>query len=213
MARKRFIINRNKNRTIVNIWKQSLHNLLIFYDAKRGKFHQFFPKLFVFFIIINIACYWWAMVTAFPNSIVGKEGLHYFLLQFPVGVLGALFDSLSFFITIYIARKALKTTSTLNYIAHLSVDLIIAIIATWWVLFVFSFSGWLISLVLQNPESLAYRNNVYEERLVKAVQDPTERDNLKNIYFGIIMGISAMLPTITHISLSLNSIVKYLRKR
>ncbi len=213
MYRKRLINRANKNKTVINIWKQSLSKLLSFYDARSGKFIKFFPKLFLFFILLNIGCYWWAMVTAFPDAILGPEKLHYFLLQFPVGILGALFDSLSFYVTIFIARRALKTLSTVSYIAHLSIDIIIAIIATWWVLFVFSFAGWLISLVLQNPESLAVRNHVYEQRLVDAVQNPTETGNLKNIYFGIIMGISAMLPTITHISLSIHSIFKYLRAR
>ena len=213
MYRKKIINRANKNKTIVNIWKHSLGNLLGFYEARCGKFISFFPKLFLFFILLNIGCYWWAMVTAFPDTIVGREKLHYFLLQFPVGILGALFDSLSFYVTIFIARRALKTSSTFSYIAHLSVDIIIAIIATWWVLFVFSFAGWLIGLVLQNPESLAARNHVYEQRLVNAVQNPTETHNLKNIYFGIIMGISAMLPTITHISLSIHSMFKYFRWR
>lgn len=211
MVKKRFINYQKKKQNVINIWKHSLSNLLDFYDAKRGKFSTFFPKLFAFFVVINIACYWWAMWTAFPDVIVGRERVHYFLLQFPVGILGALFDSLSFFITVFIARKALKTTSTFNYIAHLSIDLIIAIIATWWVLFVFSFSGWIISFVLQNPESLARRNNIYEERLIKAVEDPIQRENFKNIYFGIIMGISAMLPTVTHISLSIKAVFQKIR--
>lgn len=213
MRRNRFIDKSKKNQTVINIWKKSLANLLNLYDTKRGKLKKFLPKLFIFFIILNITCYWWAMVTAFPEDIVGREKLHYFLLQFPVGILGAIFDTLSFFITIFIARKALKTHSTVNYIAHLSIDFIIAFVATWWVLFVFSFSGWLIGLILQNPESLAQRNGVYEQMLTNAVQDPTKKDNLKNIYFGVIMGISAMLPTITHISLSIVSIFKYFKRR
>ena len=199
--------------SIIKIWKQSLHKLVHYYDRRRGKLITFFPKLFIFFIALNILCYWWAMVTAFPDDIVGRERMHYFLLQFPVGFLGALFDTLSFFVTVFIARKALKATSTGSYLAHLSVDIIIAIIATWWVLFVFSFSGWIISLILHNPESLTQRNEIYEERLVQAVQNPTETKNLKNIYFGIIMGISAMLPTFTHLSMSLHSIFKFIKRR
>ena len=119
----------------------------------------------------------------------------------------------SFFVTIFIAKRALKTTSTKSYLAHLSVDLIIAIIATWWVLFVFSFSGWLIGLILQNPESLVQRNYAYEQRLIEAVKEPTATKNLKNIYFGVIMGISAMLPTFTHSIISLYSVSKYFTQK
>ena len=36
---------------------------------------------------------------------------------------------------------------------------------------------------------------------------------LKNIYFGAVMGISAMLPTFTHLSLSAYSVLKYLKLR
>ncbi len=200
---------RGQKEAIIHIWKQALKKLLDYYEAKRGKFSRFFPRLFTFFVILNITCYWWAMLTAYPNHVFGSEKVHYFLIQFPVGFLGALFDSLSFFVTVYIAKKALKTTSVTNYIAHLSIDLIIAIIATWWVLVVFSVSGWLISFVQHQPESLVQRSYVYEQRFVEAVQHPTQTNNLKNIYFGIIMGISAMLPTFTHLSMSLYSIITY----
>lgn len=198
----------SKQQKIITIWKQSLGWLLAYYDAKRGKLRQFFPKLFLFFVILNISCYWWAMLTAYPDEFF-QEKVHYFLVQFPVGFLGALFDSLSFFVTIFIAKKALKTTSAKSYLAHLSVDLIIAIIATWWVLLVFSISGWLVSIVQQTPESFAQRSYVYEQRFVQAIKEPTAVESLKNIYFGVIMGISAMLPTFTHSIMSLYSISKY----
>ena len=203
---------RSEQQSIINIWKQSLGWLIAYYDAKRGKLRQFLPKLFLFFVILNISCYWWAMLTAYPDEFL-KEKAHYFLVQFSVGFLGALFDSLSFFVTIFIAKKALKSTSTSSYLAHLSVDLIIAIIATWWVLLVFSISGWLVSIVQQTPESLAQRSYVYEQRLMQAVKDPTAMQNLKNIYFGTIMGISAMLPTFTHSTMSLYSISKYFQQK
>lgn len=193
---------------IIATWKLSLGKLLHFYERRRGKLKRFFPRLFIFFILLNITCYWWAIVTAYPEAAFGKERVHYFLIQFPVSFLGALFDSLSFFITVHIAKKALKTTSTLSYLAHLSVDIIIAIIATWWVLFVFSFSGWLVSFVQHSPESFTQRSYIYERRLTKALTSPTQKESLKNIYFGLIVGISAMLPTFTHLSLSVHSIIK-----
>ena len=154
----------------------------------------FFPLLFVFFVIVNIAFYWWAMITAFPFLV----NYHYFKVQFPIGFLGALFDSLSFFATIYIIRRALRTRSVLEYVSHLSIDLVIAILATFWVVYVFSISGWLVNLIeYSSPQTLADRNDRYEGMLAAAVANPT--DNLRNIYFGIIMGISAMIPTCTHI--------------
>ena len=67
------------------------------------------------------------------------EASHYIKLQIPVGLLGALFDSLSFFVTIWIIRRALASTKSIEYMFHLSLDFIIAILATLWVLFVFFF--------------------------------------------------------------------------
>ena len=199
-------------RPVMALWKRSLARLLSYYEAKRGPIITFFPKLFLFFTVLNIGCYWLALLTAYPEEAFGDERVHYLLLQFPVGILGALFDSLSFFITVWIAKRALKTTSLGSYIAHLSVDIVIAIVATWWVLFVFSFSGWLISLVQHSPESLVGRADKYEARIVAAVTNPTDRSSIKNIYFGIVVGISAMLPTFTHLFLSLQAIGIYLRK-
>ena len=199
-------------RPVMAIWKRSLARLLDYYETNRGSLVSFFPKLFVFFTLLNMSCYWLALLTAYPEEAFGDERIHYFMLQFPVGILGALFDSLSFFITVWIAKRALKTTSLASYIAHLSVDIIIAIVATWWVLFVFSFSGWLISFIQQSPESLTNRAEVYESRVIAAVKDPVNKDSLKNIYFGIVVGISAMLPTFTHLFLSVRAIGIYLRK-
>ena len=197
---------------VIALWKQSLAQLLDLYDRRRGELTLFIPKLFAFFVVVNIGCYWLALVTAHPEELFGNETLEYVLMQFPVGILGAIFDTASFFITVLIARRALKTTSTASFIAHLSVDVVIAIIATWWVLFVFSVSGWVVSLVQHSPETLAHKASVYENRILEAVQNPTDSRNLRNIYFGVVMGISAMLPTVTHGLLSLRAIAKYARK-
>ena len=121
----------------IAIWKQSLARLLALYERHRHPLPRLFGLLFLAFVLINLACFWWGMFTAFPGSTRGAAGAHYFKVQFPVGLLGAVFDSLSFFVTIFIIRRALRSRSTLSYVAHLSVDLLIAILATWWVLFVF----------------------------------------------------------------------------
>ncbi|MGR3293879.1 MAG: hypothetical protein ACUZ9M_07695 [Candidatus Scalindua sp.] len=190
------------NATII-VWKNSLRTLLDFYEAKRGSLYTFYPMLFLFFVLINIVCYWWAMFTAFPELTHGSAGRYYFKVQFPVGILGALFDSLSFFVTIFIIRHAIHAKKNVQYITHLSLDLIIAILATFWVLFVFSFSGWIVHLWEPIQQGLASRNEEYTEMLVDALEKPA--DNKRNIYFGLIMGVSAMLPTCGHIFMFLMS--------
>ncbi len=196
---------------IIETWKTSLRKLLGFYENRRGPLYIFFPALFIFFILINIGCYWWAMFTAFPELCHGVPGAHYFKVQFPVGILGALFDSFSFFITIFIIRRALKSRSPLEYVSHLSLDLVIAILATFWVLFVFSFSGWIIKLLEAKPVLLSTRNERYEHLLIEAIADP--RGNVRNIYFGIIMGISASLPTCTHVVMFFHALFTNMRKK
>jgi hypothetical protein len=46
------------------------------------------------------------------------------------------------------------------------------------------------------PKDLAARNDRYEQMVIDAVASPT--DNLRNIYFGLVMGLSAMIPTLLH---------------
>jgi uncharacterized protein with PQ loop repeat len=186
---------------VIATWRDALHQVLDLYERKRGAILVFFPLLFLFFIVLNIACYWWAIYTAFPYYMQTHEASHYVKLQLPVGILGALFDSLSFFITIWIIRRALASTKTSEYVFHLSLDFVVAILATLWVLFVFTFGGWIISLWESAPEQLGERGSKYTNRAVQALQDPTGRENAKNIYFGLIMGVSAALPTCLHLCL------------
>ena len=195
----------------IKIWRLDLNRLLRYYDNRKSQIEHFFIYLFVFFIIINISCYWFAMITAFPYLVFGSTFDYYFKIQFPVGLLGALFDSFSFFITIYIIQKALKTTDDKVYIAHLSIDVLIAIIATFWVILVFIISGWVVSFfeTLNQPiamierydheTDLLARTNQYANTVNDAIKNPTR--NLQNIYFGIIMGLSAMIPTSIHFSM------------
>ncbi len=190
---------------MIALWRSRLSDTLTALERKKAATPFFYLKVFAFFVVLNIACYWIAMVTAFPDVTFGPERWHYFLVQIPVGFLGALFDSLSLFVTVYMVRRALRATTSTSYLAHLSVDLVIAGLATMWVLFVFSVSGWLVSFVGANPESLLARNGAYQDRLLQALQDPTGREEIKNIYFGLLMGVSAMLPTLTHIYLSVRA--------
>ena len=107
----------------------------------------------------------------------------------------------------------------------------IAIAATFWVLFVFSISGWIVSLMpvsdesvvvkgvkvkakpKPKPESLKARNKVYEERVTKAIANPMGKEEMRNIYFGIVMGISAMIPTCVHIFYALFSLRFFLHRK
>ena len=197
---------------VISIWRDSLHTILDLYERKRGRLLLFLPCLFLFFILLNITCYWWAIYTAFPFYMETHEASHYVKLQVPVGFFGALFDSLSIFFTFWIIKRALAAQKTSEYVIHLSLDLFIAILATLWVLLVFTFSGWLISLWENAPEQLADRGVKYTSRAVQAIKDPAGRENIKNIYFGLIMGVSAALPTCFHFFLFFSSLIKKLRK-
>ena len=125
---------------MIKVWKKYLLKTLRLFLEISKRTNYFKLKIVVFFILINIFFYWTAMLIAFPELVFGSSSLEYFLLQFPVGILGGFFDSLSLIITIYMVKRAISSYSNFMYIAHLSVDLLIACIATMWVLFVFIFS-------------------------------------------------------------------------
>ena len=60
------------------------------------------------------------------------------------------------------------------------------------------------------PERAAYlvrRSDGYQRRFIDALREPFAPDNLRNIYFGLLMGASAMLPSLLHIGLSLYSVL------
>ena len=200
---------------IISFWREDLGKVIVFYESKRSQGDYFFLYLFSFFIFLNIACYWFAMLTAFPSLVFGKTFSYYFKIQFPVGVLGALFDSLSFFVTIFIVRRALLTVNTKIYIAHLSIDLVIAVLATFWVILVFIISGWVVSFIdtlgqsaeliqmYDHETNINKRTDKYVNTVNDALKNPSK--NIQNIYFGLIMGISATLPTMFHFMMFLKS--------
>lgn len=179
-------------------WRQALRHFLQVFERYRQATRYFYVKIFLAFVLLNFSCYWWAMITAFRELLYTDELLEFILISFPVGIMGAMFDSLSLFVTLYIIRRALVTTSNLKYMSYLSVDIVIAILATFWVLFVFIISGWLVSLLITQPETLDYRAHLYSSRIHDALFHPFSDGNLRNIYFGVIMGASALLPTLVH---------------
>jgi len=180
-------------------WRSSLTRLLASYEARRARTKWFVPRLFLFFTVLNAGCYWLGLLVAYPEKLAGLDRMHYVWLQFPVGLLGAVFDTASFFVTVAIIRRALRSRGGIEYVAHLSIDAIIAVLATFWVLLVFSISGWILSYFEASPELLGTRNAKYEARLVEALHNP--RGQWRNIYFGLVMGVSASLPTLVHVSL------------
>ena len=76
---------------------------------------------------------------------------------------------------------------------------------------VFIVSGWVVSFFetfnqpiamierYDHETKLLARTNQYVDTVNDAIENPTR--NLQNIYFGIIMGLSAMIPTSIHFSM------------
>ena len=195
-----------------DLWREDLGVLLRKFETWRLTTNCYFLKVFIFFIFLNDIAYWFAIATAYPEIFESeKDLLYYTKVQVPVALLGALFDSLSLYITLLVVRHALLSRSNMLYISHLSIDMLIAIVATFWVLFVFSISGWLVSFIpikseIAKHESLEDRNKAYADRAVAAIKNPTGKEEMRNIYFGMIMGFSAIIPTCAHIFCALFSL-------
>lgn len=204
-----------------DLWREDLALFFKTFQKWRLNTKCYFLKVFIFFVLINDIAYWFAITTAYPEIFAAeKEFLYYLEVQVPVAFLGALFDSLSLYVTILVVRQALISRSNLSYISHLSIDFLIAVAATFWVLFVFSISGWIVSfmptekevvsksepLPVVKPQSLELRNKVYTDRAIAAINNPTGKEEMKNIYFGIVMGLSAIIPTCVHIFCGLFSL-------
>ena len=117
------------SQSVVQRWRKGLETLVLLYDIYRPRTSWFTLRIFVFFTLTNIVCYWLALATAFPFLLVSHKANEYFWLQIPVGFMGASFDTASFFITIWIAKNALSSTKTWTFILHLSLDLVIAFLA------------------------------------------------------------------------------------
>ena len=189
-------------------WRNSLLHILTWFENLRNSTRNFYLKLFATFVVLNLLCYWWALLTAYPQHVFGVKAEEYVLMGFPVALFGAVFDCLSLLVTIFVIKRALLSENNLSYILYLSIDFLIAIVASLWVLFVFMISGWVVSYILANPETIGYRVGLYERRVESAIYNPFNPDNLRNIYFGIIMGASAVLPTLLHLSLACLSFLR-----
>lgn len=192
--------------SIFRTWRRSLSHSLAYFAGVRAKTRYFHAKAFAVFAAINLICYWWALLTSYPGLLASAKWLEYVLTGFPVSALGAVFDLVSLVITVAMIRRALATPSKFGYLFYLSVDLVIAAIAGLWVLLAFYVSGWLVSLILVQPETLEARTILYQGRLASLWQQPLNPDNVRNFYFGMVMGASALLPTLFHVSLALRSV-------
>ena len=148
--------------SVMYLWRRGLESLVLLYEIYRPRTFFFTVRVFSFFVVLNICCYWLAITTAFPFLLVSYKAEEYFWLQIPVGFLGASFDTASLFLTLWIARNALKSKRTWQFILHLSLDLLIAFLATMWVVLVFIVSGWVMSYLLGHPEQLSDRSFVYQ---------------------------------------------------
>ena len=62
-------------------------------------------------------------------------------------------------------------------------------------------------------ETLKNRNKVYANRAISAINNPTGKEEMKNIYFGVIMGLSAIIPTSIHIFSALFSLRIFLQRK
>jgi len=238
---------------VIIAWRDRHAGLIRAYEDFRGRTNAFWRKLFLIFFFLNIVSYQTAIMTAFPERAFGDEWLRYALIQIPVGLLGAIFDCASFVVTVAIIRHAIKTRSKLVYIGHVAMDILIAVLATGWVLIVFSISTALVDFVVDAPpvataappsvarvvdpdaasrkliappvtaagpvaasstpgtigraRFIADRSKGYGRRFSTAITDPFSADNLKNIYFGVVMGGSAMLPSLVHLYAGLASLL------
>jgi len=189
-------------------WRKSLLFFLGWFENLRNTTRYFYVKAFVAFAVLNLSCYWLALLTAYPGHVFGAKAIEYALMGFPVGILGAVFDCASLLVTIWIVKRALNSQNNSSYVLYLSIDLLIALVASLWVLFVFTASGWIVSHILANPETMGSRVWLYEQRVESALFNPFDPNNLRNIYFGVVMGASALLPTLLHAFLACQAFVK-----
>jgi len=125
-----------------SVWQQELFNILNFYQSYRSEHRLFFLRLLAFFFLVNALCYWLAVVASFPELL--DDLIRMLKIQVIVALLGGLFDSLSFFITIGLIRRASRARSGIKFIGILLVDLIIAAVATAWVLLVVLVATWIV---------------------------------------------------------------------
>ena len=257
--------------SVIGEWQSRLRHLIGIYQDYRGRTRRFWRYLFIAFFLLNCISYQFAIMTAFPDRAFGVDWLRYVLIMFPVALFGALFDCVSFVLTVAIMRHAIRIKAKLVYLGHVVADIIIATLATGWVLIVFSVSTVLVDFIIGPPVAvpavvsqpvtqttapattaalvappvvqpvkppaepapvtpptepapvtqpapavtppsdasidhvrfMADRADGYRQRVSGALRDPFSGQNFRNIYFGVVMGVSAMLPSLLHLIVGL----------
>lgn len=198
--------------SLFDIWRGSLRRVHGWVDHVREDRH-FLVKAFVLFFFINLICFYWALLTAYPERLHGMKAVEYTMTGVPVSLLGAVFDVVTLGIIIWAVNRALATRSNAMFLAYLSVDFIIAIVATFWVLFAFYVSGWLVAQVLPINDSFAQRTELYQERVAGLFLHPLAAESLKNVYFGLILSGSSMLPSLAHVAIAVVALAKVAHRR
>jgi hypothetical protein len=188
-------------------WRSTLERVDQFFDRRRGVRLRFAVLSFVVFFAINLICFWSALWVTYPEYLVSPKSLEYQLMCVPVAFLGASFDLASLFVTLALVKKALGAQKNSIYLALLSVDVLIAILAGLWVLFAFIVSGWMVSFVLETPETMSSRTQLYEGRMWSIFESPLSDQNIRNVFFGAVMGGTALLPTLVHIGLAMGALI------
>ncbi|MBT3929416.1 MAG: hypothetical protein HOL07_00035 [Rhodospirillaceae bacterium] len=137
--------------SVIGEWQSRLRHLIGIYQDYRGRTRRFWRYLFIAFFLLNCISYQFAIMTAFPDRAFGVDWLRYVLIMFPVALFGALFDCVSFVLTVAIMRHAIRIKAKLVYLGHVVADIIIATLATGWVLIVFSVSTVLVDFIIGPP--------------------------------------------------------------
>jgi hypothetical protein len=70
-----------------------------------------------------------------------------------------------------------------------------------------------VNVILSLPETMADRSELYQGRIESLMSEPLSRDNLRNLYFGALMGVSALFPTLFHLFLVCRSWLRSFRAR
>jgi len=191
------------------IWKAALERVLEKFTSLRST--PFFGlKIILFFIFLNMCSFWVAMSTTIPQQI-SYFPKFYFFLSLPLSLFGMIFDIISLGITIFLIKKAISTNGKITFLFHIIADIIIAVFTTFWVVYTFSISAWMAHQLYSDsnyPFYLIDKFLNYQSLLTKAWDDPLS--NLRNIYIGLLLGISSAIPTFIHFSIFFYSIKKRL---
>ena len=70
-------------------WRVSLGRFHGWFEGLRTSPRNFYVKTVLFFVVLNLGCYWWTLLTTYLQFLVGPKADEYVLMGFPVAVLSA----------------------------------------------------------------------------------------------------------------------------